>query len=275
MENIKSVKDITNTRLLMDIYSKKVFDKIDTLYEDIISSIDIFNEYLMEQTANYQTAKEEVSKAIKKELPLEDIIDIIDSIKEEDLVASKIKLKQTIINDILKNMDSIGEVTKTISEIKEELQEDDNLAYLISSLQDSALVKIKEYSELTASGFLKNNPYLDMYISTRNDFMDYTKKALNDSVDIETESIEDKEIKDIKYKQRLRCTYDELQKFARHVGYEDTRQGNTTHVIWKNRDTGKSLPIPNKSGTVPQGTVSRILKQMELSRNDLANYLYQ
>lgn len=80
---------------------------------------------------------------------------------------------------------------------------------------------------------------------------------------------------DYKYKQRLRCTYNDMKKYAKYNGYEECRQGNTTHKIWKNSDTGKSIPIPNKSGTIPQGTVSKILKQMETSRNELACFLYK
>ena len=57
-------------------------------------------------------------------------------------------------------------------------------------------------------------------------------------------------------------------------GYEETRQTNTTHRIWKHKETGASLPIPAKGGkTLPQGTMSRMLKQMNLKRSDLAQYL--
>lgn len=262
-----------DTKTIVDYYTDLIYAKLDNLYEEIIDSIDKFNEYLIDKTKEYQSAKEEISIAIKSDC-IDQIIDIIDKINENDLISDKINLKQAIITEILDSMNTAGEVSNIINDIKTELESHDDITYLIGIIQDNVLLKMKEYSQLTANGFLIGNPYLDMYIGSRNEFVEYTEKIIKDIVEVDTNSIDNKEVKTIKFKQRLRCTYDELQKFARSQGYEDTRQGNTTHVIWKHKETGKSMPIPSKSGTIPQGTVSRILKQMELTRNDLANFLY-
>lgn len=78
-----------------------------------------------------------------------------------------------------------------------------------------------------------------------------------------------------KYNQRLRVTYKDLKGFVESKGYFLYRQKNSTHIIFKNDDNGKTIPIPYKHGTICQGTVSKILKQMGEDRSELAKYLYE
>lgn len=169
---------------------------------------------------------------------------------------------------------SAKKIAQVIQEAKNKLKDYSDSKYLINLMQKKLYDNIKEYNQLTVSGLLNDNWHLDVYISTRNDLINYVEQVMEEYVEVETEELENKELKKIKFKQRLRVTYDELQKFAKYMGYEEVRQGNTTHRVWRHPDSGLSNPIPNKSGTVPQGTVSRILKQMELTRSDLADFLY-
>lgn len=77
-----------------------------------------------------------------------------------------------------------------------------------------------------------------------------------------------------KYNQRLRVTFKDLKGFMESKGYYVYRQKNSTHTIFKN-EAGKTIPIPYKHGTICQGTVSKILKQMGEDRSELARYLYE
>ena len=65
-----------------------------------------------------------------------------------------------------------------------------------------------------------------------------------------------------------------MKKFLNHIGYVETRRSNSTHIVFKNTK-GVSVPVPNKKGTLCQGTVSKILKQTGSSREELAQFLYE
>lgn len=78
-----------------------------------------------------------------------------------------------------------------------------------------------------------------------------------------------------RYNNRLRCTFSQMNDFIKHKGFEKVRQKSTTHAIWKHPETGVSIPIPNKNGTIPQGTMSKILKQINSQRSELAEFIFQ
>ena len=78
----------------------------------------------------------------------------------------------------------------------------------------------------------------------------------------------------IKTNNRIRIKYKDIRKFLNHIGYVETRHSNSTHIIFKN-NKGISVPVPNKKGTLCQGTVSKILKQTGSSREKLAQFLYE
>ena len=65
-----------------------------------------------------------------------------------------------------------------------------------------------------------------------------------------------------------------MKKFLNHIGYVETRHSNSTYIVFKNTK-GVSVPVPNKKGTLCQGTVSKILKQTGSSREELAQFLYE
>lgn len=78
---------------------------------------------------------------------------------------------------------------------------------------------------------------------------------------------------DIKINNRIRIKYKDMRKFLNSKGYVEARHSNSTHIVFKN-DKGISVPVPNKKGTLCQGTVSKILKQTGYTRDELAKYLY-
>lgn len=79
--------------------------------------------------------------------------------------------------------------------------------------------------------------------------------------------------KAFKMQGRLRVDFKSMKKFLNSAGFIETRHSNSTHVIFKN-SKGISVPVPNKKGTLCQGTVSKILKQTGTSREELAKFLY-
>lgn len=78
----------------------------------------------------------------------------------------------------------------------------------------------------------------------------------------------------IKINNRIRVKYKDIRNFLNHIGYVETRHSNSTHIVFKN-SKGISVPVPNKKGTLCQGTVSKILKQTGSSREELAQFLYE
>lgn len=78
-----------------------------------------------------------------------------------------------------------------------------------------------------------------------------------------------------KHNESIRIKYKTLIGFMESHNYYYHRQNKSTHIIYKNNKTGKTVPIPYKKGTIAQGTISRILKEMGLCRTDLAKYIYK
>lgn len=80
---------------------------------------------------------------------------------------------------------------------------------------------------------------------------------------------------DFKHNESIRIKYKTLIGFMEFNNYFYHRQNKSTHVIYKNHETGKTVPVPYKKGTIAQGTISKILKEMGLCRQDLARYIYK
>lgn len=81
--------------------------------------------------------------------------------------------------------------------------------------------------------------------------------------------------REFKFADRLRVNYRDMKKFMKYKGFEEYRHASCTHVIYKHKKTGKTVPVPSKKGTLPQGTVSNILKQINSNRKELAKFLYK
>jgi predicted RNA binding protein YcfA (HicA-like mRNA interferase family) len=60
---------------------------------------------------------------------------------------------------------------------------------------------------------------------------------------------------------------DSAQKLLR-LSCELKRQSKGSHEIWHNSCTNRSTVIPHHPGDLPKGTLSAILKQLEISREE-------
>lgn len=72
---------------------------------------------------------------------------------------------------------------------------------------------------------------------------------------------------------RLRVNYKEMSKFMKSQGYYEHRQSSSTHIIYKNKITGHTLPVPKHKGTLCEGTIAKVLLQMNSSRNELDDFI--
>lgn len=63
--------------------------------------------------------------------------------------------------------------------------------------------------------------------------------------------------------------YAELIRKLRRLGCYCTRYGAGSHEIWRNPATGKQVPIPyHRSKDIGTGLLSRILRELEIARDD-------
>ena len=129
--------------------------------------------------------------------------------------------------------------------------------------------------------FYSNNEYFKAYVNTYYDYEEVVKlyrreliiqKRLEDDSVIENPDNQNQ--KDNSCNGRLRVTHSDMIDFAKYMGFEEDRQGNSTHRVFRHPETGISVPIPAKKGKdMPQGTMSMLLKQMGYKRSDLAKFL--
>jgi predicted RNA binding protein YcfA (HicA-like mRNA interferase family) len=54
----------------------------------------------------------------------------------------------------------------------------------------------------------------------------------------------------------------------RALGCELKRETKGSHEIWTNPYTNQSAVVPHHSGDIPKGTLSAILRQLAISRED-------
>ena len=65
----------------------------------------------------------------------------------------------------------------------------------------------------------------------------------------------------------------ELIRAVKHIGWETLRQRGS-HVTLVNWDTGKTVPVPvHGSRPLPSGTLAEILRQMDISYDELRELL--
>ena len=64
-------------------------------------------------------------------------------------------------------------------------------------------------------------------------------------------------------------TYTELTRKLRALGCQFKRQSKGSHEIWHNPRVNRSASIPHHSGDIPEGTLRAILKQLEISREEI------
>jgi predicted RNA binding protein YcfA (HicA-like mRNA interferase family) len=64
-------------------------------------------------------------------------------------------------------------------------------------------------------------------------------------------------------------TYRELTRKLVALGCEFRRQSKGSHEIWTNTRNNRSAVIPRHTGDLPAGTVAAILRQLDVSPEDL------
>lgn len=264
---------------IVNEYINKIKDVIDEGYLQIMNNLDEFNQELMTYTVEYSNLENTIMKIFKENLNLESIKEVND--KVSFMESKNVEIYNTVTsrdvekNKLLKLLPVIAEnVSKVIKEAYNDLENNKNRVYLTSMITNRSFNVFKHYNSVIIDVALESNEYIDAYIDARENFVDFIEECKKEINEITMQN-EMKQIEDtVKYKQRLRVDYNDLEKFLKHKGYECNRQGNTTHAVWKNVKTGKSMPLPNKSGTIPQGTASKILKQMGSNRQELAEFLY-
>lgn len=265
-------------------YMSKIQDVLDNGYIEINQAIEDFNAKLVKATSEYDNLKKDLILFIKDDNKnidaLEEItqkaIDFENSNTELYLTIASRKISENKILQLLKEIsDRVGDV---VEEAKNSLDGQKNDFYILSIIVNRCYAQFDNYNEYINDIALESNCYIDAYINTRQEFIEYITELKNNAeLTLQNEETE-KAIKEIdsniKYKERLRVSYYELENFLIFKGYAPNRQNSTTHAIWKHKETGASVTVPNKSRTVPQGTVSRILRQIGSSRQELAQYLY-
>lgn len=270
---------------IVNSYLGKIQDIIDQGYLDITESLEDFNKQLELGAVKYMDIETQIKSLLKTEdfdeNKLEELLDTISEMeKKNNELYDTITSRDLKTNKLLKHLPVMAEkVADIIQQSNDDLVGNKNQTYIVSMITNRSFDVFKSYNAYIADTALESNEYIDMYIDTRENFLDFineSRKELENRI-LSYENGQQAEIiieENIKYNQRLRVDYTELCDFLKHKGYECDRQGSTTHAVWKHTETGHSVPLPNKSGTIPQGTTSKVLKQIGSSRNELANYLY-
>lgn len=270
---------------IVNSYLGKIQDIIDQGYLDITESLEDFNKQLELGAVKYMDIETQIKSLLKTEDfdedKLEELLDTISEMeKKNNELYDTITSRDLKTNKLLKHLPGMAEkVADIIQQSNDDLVGNKNQAYIVSMITNRSFDVFKSYNAYIADTALESNEYIDMYIDTRENFLDFineSRKELENRI-LSYENGQQAETiieENIKYNQRLRVDYTELCDFLKHKGYECDRQGSTTHAVWKHTETGHSVPLPNKSGTIPQGTTSKVLKQIGSSRNELANYLY-
>lgn len=263
-------------------YIDKIQDIIDDGYLYMTEELELFNKQLEESSIEYGSIETQIQALLKAEyMPESKMDELMDKISimeiQNDEVYTTITSRSMESNKLLKHLPLIAEkVGDVIVQAEKDLQNHKNQVYIVSMVINRSMEVFKSYNKYIIDTALEANDYIDMYIDARENFLDFIQKSKDELEQrIKTNMHSEVIIEDnIKYNQRLRVEYTDLCNFLKHKGYECNRQGSTTHAVWKHTKTGHSVPLPNKSGTIPQGTTSKVLKQIGSSRNELAQFLY-
>lgn len=278
-KKVEKLKKKKETEAIIDENYNKCVKIIDDAYAKILGNLDDANNKLLNMSNVLTQEKQKLQIAIKQGRT-EDIEEIIENGFEmtDEFINDFIKLTMPRKNNSIAT--PLAEAGNKACVFLDRLEMDLNLlnnknaAYITSAISNKLIAKSNEYSDLVCTDFYINNPFITMFNESLNEYNQYVKSLdglLN--MDIEEVEVEEKIYK-ISSHSRLRCTHADMMNFAKAMGYEEIRQTNTTHRIWKHKETGLSLPIPAKGGkTIPQGTMSRILNQMHLKRQDLVEFL--
>ena len=284
-KQIKKLQSKKEREELTKIYLDEIQSIVDREYINLSIVLEDFNKELEEGSLKYSYIINQINTLLNEGYMdfnlLETVmIEISEMENRNDELYTLITSRDLKQNKILRHIPSIAEqVSEVVLKAETELKGHKNQAYICSMVLNRSFDVFKSYNNYIIDTALESNDYIDMYIDSRENFLDFIEKCKKD-IAVKMESLDDSKHSEviieenIKYNQRLRVEYSDLTKFLKHKGYECNSQGSTTHAVWKHKETGHSVPLPNKSGTIPQGTTSKVLKQIGSSRNELAQYLY-
>ena len=284
-KQIKKLQSKKEREELTKIYLDEIQSIVDREYINLSIVLEDFNKELEEGSLKYSYIINQINTLLNEGYMdfnlLETVmIEISEMENRNDELYTLITSRDLKQNKILRHIPSIAEqVSEVVLKAETELKGHKNQAYICSMVLNRSFDVFKSYNNYIIDTALESNDYIDMYIDSRENFLDFIEKCKKD-ITVKMENLDDSKHSEviieenIKYNQRLRVEYSDLTKFLKHKGYECNRQGSTTHAVWKHKETGHSVPLPNKSGTIPQGTTSKVLKQIGSSRNELAQYLY-
>lgn len=256
---------------------------LDDAYAEVMCNLEEANNQLLIMSDYLVQEKLKLQKAVKaNDLDLiEELAENSAEVTEEFILRFTRLIVPTRKNSVAEPLAKGGEqASKYLNNLIEKLERQGhkNALYIAQLITNQIRRRASEYADLTCEDFYVDNAYMTMFSEALHDYTEYLEDlralGLKDSFEVEEVEVEDKKLKKIVSNSRLRCTHSDMMNFAKAMGYEENRQTNTTHRIWKHKETGISMPIPAKGNrTLPQGTMSRILKQMNLTRKDLAEFL--
>ena len=284
-KQIKKLQSKKEREELTKGYLDEIQKIVDKEYINMSIVLEEFNEDLEASTLKYNTLINQIHALIKNEcMDIELLETVMSEITEmenhNNELYEVITSRDLKKNKILKHLPEIAEqVSDIVAKAESELKGHKNQVYICSMVLNRSFDLFRHYNTFIIDTALESNDYIDMYIDARENFLDFIEKCKKELEEkISKYDTDDKmEVvieENIKYNERLRVEYSDLCSFLKYKGYECNRQGSTTHAIWKHTETGHSVPLPNKSGTIPQGTTSKVLKQIGSNRSELAQYLY-
>lgn len=286
---------------LINKYVSVVKDKIDYIFEDVIDSMCNYNEDFKQMTHVYRDSFnllctnrynldiDGIINIIENSLDMngEEALDDMNNVDGHDLGIS-------CVNSIMVPLNGINSQTETgfnslrtyLNEVESEIDKE-HLDFVFPSIVIKTEDIFHEYRVSLISSYMMENVYFKEFLEAKYMFLDYAVEIIEDIKETENQDeikrleeslrkqmdpTENEEV--LKINNRVRCTYKDMHEFLLDSGFEQERQNSTTHLIFKNRD-GISLPIPNKSkaNMCPPGTMHSILKQSNLTKNDLIKYL--
>lgn len=275
----EKLKKRNETEQLIKENYEKCIKIVDDAYAKVLGNLEDANNKLLNMSNVLTQEKQKIQVAVKhgKKEEVEQLIEDGFEMTDEfikDFIRLTLPRKN---NSVATPLAEAGNEACTFLdrlELDLSLMNNKNAIYITSAISNKLIAKSNEYSDLVCGDFYSNNPFISMFNEALNDYNEYVK-SLEAILDVEIEEVEvEEKIYKISSNSRLRCTHTDMMNFAKAMGFEEIRQTNTTHRIWKHKESGLSLPIPAKGGkTLPQGTMSRILNQMGLKRQDLVEFL--
>lgn len=282
-KKIKDEKKKTR-QIIIDKHINICFEMIDESYNILLKEIEDFNLELVSMSENIKNKSNELEKYIS----LDDTENIKKNIKETFEISDKYfkRVSDYITpggrNSITRPLvDASKKLNKYLNNLETTLtlSKNKNATYITSLVFTTAKKRSDEYCKMVCDDFYDNNEYFKALEYTYYDYEEIIKtyrrnlikeKRLNDESEIENIPTP----KEICCQGRLRITHTDMMDFAKAMGFEEDRQSSSTHRVFKNHETGVSVPIPAKKGKdMPQGTMSMLLKQMGFKRKDLAKFL--